>query len=86
MLTPISAATMSASVVLPRPGRAVEQHVVERLAAAARRLDADSQVLFDLVLAGKVGEGARPERAFVAEVFLGDLGSDDALGHHYSIT
>ena len=71
--TPISAATMWASEVLPRPGRAGEQDVVERLAAAARRLDEDRQLLGDLRLVDEVGEGRRAQRA--VEVLVGHVGA-----------
>ena len=39
-----------------------EQHVVERLAAAARRLDEDPEIGADLGLADELGERLRPER------------------------
>ena len=58
---PISRATMCASVVLPRPGRPGQQHVVERLAAAARRGEEHGEVLADLRLADVLGERLRPE-------------------------
>ncbi len=43
MATPSSRAMMLASVVLPRPGRAVEQDVVGRLPALARRREQDAR-------------------------------------------
>ena len=52
--TPSSLPMTYASVVLPRPGRAVEQHVIERLAALARRGDRDLQVLAHALLADVV--------------------------------
>ena len=64
---------MWASEVLPRPGRAGEQDVVERLVAAARRLDEDRQLLGDLLLVDEVGEGARAQRA--VEVLVGHVGA-----------
>ena len=49
---------------LAQPGRAGEQHVVERLAAALRRLDEDRQLLGDLLLVDEVGQGrGRSERS-----------------------
>ena len=71
--TPSSAATMWASEVLPRPGRAGEQDVVERLAAPARRLDEDRQLLGHLLLVDEVGQGRRPQRA--VEVLVGSVGA-----------
>ena len=58
---------------LAEPGRAGEQDVVERLAAPARRLDEDRQLLGDLLLVDEVGEGRRPQRA--VEVLVGDVGA-----------
>ena len=62
MGTSSSSAMMQASVVLPKPGRTVEQHVIHGLAALARGLDGDGQVLLQLFLAGEVGQrrGRRP--------------------------
>ena len=60
--TPSSRATICASVVLPRPGRAGEQHVVERLAARCGGLDEDGRLLAQLLLADEVGERLRPQR------------------------
>ena len=48
---------------LPQPGRAGEEDVVERLAAAAGGLDEDPQLLGDLDLVDEVGERRRPQRA-----------------------
>ena len=47
---------------LAEAGRAVQQHVVERLAAVLGGLDEDRQVLARGLLAGEVGEGLRPQR------------------------
>src|SRR5436305_1565152 len=47
---------------LAEPRRPGEQNVVERLAAAARRLDEDLELLLDVRLADEVGKAARPER------------------------
>ena len=57
---------------LAQPGRAGEQDVVERLAAALRRLDEDRELLGDLLLVDEVGEGLRAQRA--VEVVVGDVG------------
>ena len=48
---------------LAEPGRAGEQDVVERLAAPARRLDEDRQLLGDLDLVDEVGQGRRAQAA-----------------------
>ena len=58
---------------LAEPGRAGEQDVVERLAAAARRLDEDRQLLGDLLLVDEVGERRRAQRA--VEVLVGHVGA-----------
>ena len=60
--TPISAATMPASVVLPRPGRTGEQQVVGGLAAPAGRLEDDLEVLLELGLADELVEPPGPQR------------------------
>ena len=59
--TPISAATMPARVVLPRPGRAREQQVVDGLAAPPGRLEDDREVLLELGLADELGQRAGPQ-------------------------
>ena len=58
---PISAATMPASDVLPRPGRAGEEDVVDGLAALAGRLEHDAEVLDQLGLPDELGERTGPE-------------------------
>ena len=55
---------MPASVVLPRPGRSGEQHVVERVAAVPRRLDEDLELLLGGALADEVVEPLRAQRDF----------------------
>ena len=55
---------------LAEPGRAVEQHVIERLAALPRRGDRDLQVLADAVLADVLVERARPQAGFVLRVLV----------------
>jgi len=46
---------------LAKAGRPRQQHVVERIAALARRLDVDRQVLGHLALADELAEGARSQ-------------------------
>ena len=53
---------------LAEPGRAAEEHVVERLLPAPGGLDEDAQVLLVLGLADVVVEGLRAERAVEARV------------------
>ena len=65
---------MWASEVLPRPGWPGEQHVVERLAAAASRLDEDPELLGDLDLVDEVLELRRPERAVEVVLRAGGRG------------
>ena len=48
---------------LAEAGRAGEQHVVERLAAPAGRLDEDRELVGHLLLVDEVGEAARAQRA-----------------------
>ncbi len=59
--------------------RAEQQHVIERLAALARRLDEDAELLADLLLADVFVEAARAQRA-LDDLFLRarGLGGDDA--------
>ena len=57
-----------ARVVLPRPGRAVEEDVVGGLSPAPRRLEQHRQVGLDLALADVLVERARSQGAFDDEV------------------
>ena len=61
---------MWARVVLPRPGRPVEQDVVQRLAAGAGGLDQDAQILAQPVLADHLAQGPGPQRG-INHDFLG---------------
>ena len=61
--TPSSSRMICASVVLPRPGRPGEQHVVERLAAPLGGVEGDAELLLDPLLADEVVEPARAQRA-----------------------
>jgi len=66
---------------LAQPRRAEQQHVIERLAARARRLDEDLELAADLLLPDIFGEGAGPQRAL--ELLLlrgGRLGRDQPVG------
>ena len=72
--TPSSRATICASVVLPRPGRADEQHVIERFLARARRLDEDREIFARLLLADEFGKFLRPQRG-LRRVLVAALGS-----------
>ena len=73
---------------LAKPRRAIEQHVVERLAAQARRVDADLQVLFRFFLTGIILQQPRAQRALARilrkhagrgdDLLLGVLGKTDA--------
>ena len=64
---------------LAEPGRAVQQHVIERFAALARRGDRHLQVLADAVLADVVVEPPRPQARFVLRVFVDARGGDEAV-------
>ena len=68
---------------LAEPGRAVEEHVIERLGAVARGLHEDLEVLAQAVLADHLGERARAQ-ALVEPRVLGQRRAGDlrALGLH----
>ncbi len=68
---PSSSATMRARLVLPRPGRAGQQDVIERVAARGRGGDRDAELLLELVLPDELLEPPRAERR--VEVVLGAL-------------
>ncbi len=55
---------------LAEAGRAVEEDVVEGLAALLRRRDCDAQVVLDALLADVLIEQARPQRGFEADFFF----------------
>src|SRR5712691_2061159 len=66
---------------LAQPRRAEQQHVVQRLAARARRLDEDLELAADLLLPDILGEAAGPQRAL--ELLLlrgGRLARDQPVG------
>ena len=81
MVTPISAATMPARVVLPSPGGPGEEQVVGRLPSAPGRLEDDAQVLLQLGLPHEVGERAGPQSRFGEQLALGGLGVEELLSH-----
>ena len=64
---------------LAEAGRADEQHVVERLAALARGLDEDREIVARLRLADELGQQLRAQRG-VADIVGAALGRDDAGG------
>ncbi len=69
---------------LAEAGRAGEQHVVERLAAPARRLDEDAEILAQLALADELVEAQRAEGR-LARILLAPLRRDHArLAHRPS--
>ncbi len=76
---------MTASVVLPRPGRAEDQHVIERLGAPARRLDEDGHLALDLFLADIFAEGPRPDGPVDQLVVAAPGGADQALIAHRTV-
>ena len=71
--TSSSAATIWASEVLPRPGRAGQQHVVERLAAVAGGRDRDRQLVLERLLADEVLQPARAAASARARSSPGEL-------------
>ncbi|MEY9591396.1 hypothetical protein ABIA06_003687 [Bradyrhizobium yuanmingense] len=64
---------------LAEPRGTYEQHVVQRLAALARRFDEDREILARLRLADEVGQRLRPQRG-VADIIAAALGRDHAGG------
>ncbi len=63
---------------LAQAGRAVEQDVVDGLAAALGGGDGNLEVLLGLVLADEVGEGTRPEGGIEGRVLYIGLSGDNA--------
>ncbi len=57
-----------------QPGRPVEQHVVERLAAGFGGFDGYGQVFFDLGLPNKFAQTLRPELQFKRRVVFNRSG------------
>ena len=70
---------MLASVVLPKPGRSVEQDVIERLAARLRRLDGNVEILFDLGLADEFLQTLRPKLELKRGIVLNRRSRDQAV-------
>ena len=81
MPTPSSRATIWASVVLPRAGGAVEEDVVQRLAALDRGRDEDAQILAHRALAHEIVELARPEAGVEPVLGLRRAGDDASFAH-----
>ena len=67
---------------LAEAGRAVQQHVIERLAALLRGGDRHLQVLADAVLADVLVERARAQPRFVLRVLVDARGGDEAVVRH----
>jgi len=65
---------------LAQPRRAVEQHVVERLAARARRLDGDLEVVLDLVLPDELAQPLRTQLQLEGRIVVHRHSRDDAVG------
>ena len=63
---------------LAEAGRAVEQHVIERLAALARRRDEDAEIVAELALPDELVERQRTERR-LRQILLGARALDHAL-------
>ena len=61
---------MWASVVLPEPGRAAEQNVLEHVAALFRRLDQELEPFADFHLSGELAEHRRTQRDFESGIGL----------------
>ena len=67
---------------LAEPGRPVQQHVIERLAALLRRGDRDLQVLADAILADVLVEQARAQPRLVLRVFVDARRGHEAVVRH----
>ena len=67
---------------LAETGRAVEQHVIERLAALSRRGDRHLQVLAHAILADVVVEPPRPQPGLVLGVVVDARRCDEAIVGH----
>src|SRR6266568_7840100 len=71
---------------LAQPGRAVKQHVVQRFAAAPRRVDGNLNIFFDALLPDVLVEALGPHAHVDARVFVKRLPGHNALGlplvHH----
>ncbi len=66
---------------LAEPRGTVQEHVIERLAAAARGINEDPQVLAQRALADELVEASRPERQ-LGGIALVEFGGHDArVGH-----
>ena len=70
---------MVASVVLPRPGRPEEQHMIQRFAAALCRFERDGQLLLRLGLADELRQPARPQLQLEGAVLLAARCRDQPL-------
>ena len=66
---------------LAEPGRADEEHVVERFAACLRRLERDRDLLLHALLADELVEAARPERLVERIVLFDRHGSEELRAH-----
>ncbi len=69
-----------------QPGRPVEQHMVQRFAAAPRRIDGNLNILFDAFLPDVLVEALGPHAHFDARVFVKRLSGHNSfwlsLWHH----
>jgi len=65
---------------LAQTGRAVEQHVVERLAAGAGSLDQDTQIILQPILAGELRQALRPQHRVQPDVVGLLLRGDGPVG------
>ena len=80
--TPISRARIPASVVLPSPGGPMEQHVVERLAAALGGVDEHPQILARRLLADELVEALRAEAPRRRPRWCARRGDSGGIGGH----
>src|SRR5205085_718262 len=69
---------------LAQSRRAIEQHVVQRLAARARRFNGHAEIFFDLRLPDEFLQQARPQLQFKRSIVFHRHGGDDPLFYLWS--
>ena len=68
---------------LAQSRRAIKQDVIQRLAAQPSGLNQDAQILFQALLAGKLGEQRRTQGTIERGVFFTRLRGNGPIGHDF---
>ena len=68
---------------LAQSRRAVEQDVIQRLAALPGRLNQDAEIFLQALLAGKFGQQRRAQSAIERGVFFTRLRGNGPIGHEF---